>query len=115
MEKNSIQLLFNEKEYETLKKQADSQGVTVPLYIKSVVLQDNDFSISYRKLIDKADNLPSGTRFNIKALFGVDWTMSRGVKLNLGKTYYSRVSQGIITNVKAIGRDSSNIMWYEKL
>lgn len=115
MEKNSIQLLFDKKEYEELKEQADSRGLTVPLYIKSVVLQDNDFAISYNQLIAKADSLPSGTIFNIKALFGVDWTMKRGIKLNLGRTYYNRVSEGVITNVKAIGKDSSNVMWYEKL
>lgn len=115
MEKINVQLLFSEDEYAKLKEQADIHGLTVPLYIKSEVLQDDDFGTCYRKLIEKVGNLPSGTRFNIKALFGVEWTMSKGVKLNLGKTYYSRVSEGIITNVKAIGKDSSNVMWYEKI
>lgn len=115
MEKVSVQLLFSAKEYSTLKIQADDHGLTVPLYIKSVVLQEDDFGTYYKSLISKVDKLPSGTRFNIKALFGVEWTMSKGVKLNLGKTYYNRVSKGVLTNVRSIAKDSSNVMGYEKL
>lgn len=115
MDKINVQLLFTEEEYAKIKNEADKYGLTVPLYIKGEILQDNDFGTCYRKLIEKVDNLSTGTQFNIKALFGVEWTMSKGVKLNLGKTYYNRVSEGIITNVKAKGKDSSNVMWYEKL
>ena len=115
MQKINVQLLFTEDEYATLKEKADMHGLTVSLYIKSEVMQDDDFGTCYRKLIEKVKNLPSGTRYNIKSLFGVEWTMSKGVKLNLGKTYYSRVAEGVITNVKAIGKDSSNVMWYEKI
>lgn len=114
MKKINVQLLFTEEEYEELQKKADKVGLTVPLYIKGEVVQGDDFSTAYRKLNKKVEDLPSGTRFNIKSLFGVEWTMSKGVKLNLGKTYYNRVSQGVITNVAPVGKDSSNVMWYEK-
>ncbi|MEG0895270.1 MAG: single-stranded DNA-binding protein [Oscillospiraceae bacterium] len=115
MNKINVQLLFTEKEYAKLKDEADKHGLTVPLYIKGEVLQEDDFGTCYRKLISKVEDLPQGTAFNIKALFGVGWTMSKGIKLNLGKTYYNRVNEGIINNVKATGKDSSNVMWYEKL
>ena len=115
MEKINVQLLFTKDEYNVIKIKADSVGLTVPLYIKSEMIQHDDFGTCYRDLINKVDELPSGVRFNIKSLFGVQWTMSRGVKLNLGKTYYSKVSEGVINNVKPIGKDSSNVMWYEKL
>lgn len=114
MNKINVQLLFTEKEYQELQRKADEVGLTVPLYIKGQVVQGDDFGTAYKKLIQKVKNLPSGTRFNIKSLFGVEWTMSKGVKLNLGKTYYNRVSQGVITDVVSIGKDSSNVMWYEK-
>ncbi len=115
MKKISIQILVTEEEFEKLRSEADDFGLTVPLYIKSKVVEGNDFGTCYKKLMEKVDNLPSGTRFNIKSLFGVEWTMDRGVKLNLGKTYYSRVVAGIITNIKIVGKDSSNVMWYEKI
>lgn len=114
MKKQSIQILVTEKEFAILQEQANKYGLTVPLYVKSEVLKDNDFGTAYRQLIERVDKLPSGTRFNIKALFGVDWTMSKGVKLNLGKTYYNRVKSGVITNATALDKDSSNVQWYEK-
>lgn len=115
MKKISIQILVSQEEFDKLQTEADKYGLTVPLYIKSEVLKDDDFGTYYRKLQEKVENLPSGTRFNIKALFGVEWTMSKGIKLNLGKTYYGRVKTGVITNAKIHGKDSSNVMWYEKL
>jgi len=115
MEKINIQFLLTQEEYAKLKVKADKVGLTVPLYIKSEIIDKDDYGTSYRRLIEKVGELNSGIKFNIRSLFGVEWTMSRGIKLNLGKTYYGRVSQGVIINVKAIGKDSSNIMWYEKL
>lgn len=115
MKKISIQILVNEKEYKELKEKADKLGLTVPLYIKSEIVKGDDFGTCYKELIKRVEKLPSGTRFNIRALFGVDWTMSKGVKLNLGKTYYKKVFEGIIKNVKIVEKDSSNVMWYEKI
>ena len=115
MKKINVQLLFTEKEYEQLQTEANNHGLTVPLYIKSEVLQGDDFGTYYRELIRKVESLDTGMPFNIKALFGVEWTMSKGIKLNLGKTYYNRVAAGVITNVKATGKDSSNVIWYKKL
>jgi hypothetical protein len=115
MANKSIQILFTEEEYQKLENEAVKKGLTVPLYIKGLVLQDNEFGQSYKKLIGKVDQLSSGTRFTIKSLFGTEWTMSTGIKLTLGKTYYNRVKDGTITNVRAEGKDSSNVMWYIKL
>ena len=114
MSKINVQLLFTEKEYEKLRKEAYKYGLTVPLYVKGEVLKDDDFTKSYRSLILRVNMLPSGTKFNIRSLFGVDWTMSKGVKLNLGKTYFNSISKGVIDNVNIVGKDSSKVMWYEK-
>ncbi|MFV0363821.1 MAG: single-stranded DNA-binding protein [Suipraeoptans sp.] len=114
MDKINVQLLFTKEEFDHLQVEADKVGLTVPLYIKGEVLKDDDFGSYYKKLIEKVDVLPSGTKFNIKALFGVEWTMSKGIKLNLGKTFYGRVDSRIVDNVLKIGKDSSNVMWYEK-
>lgn len=114
MDKVNVQILFTKTEFEQLKVEADKLGLTVPLYIKGEVLKDNIFGKHYQELIEKVNALPSGTKFNIKALFGVEWTMGKGIKLNLGKTFFGRVDSGIIDNVRCIGKDSSNVMWYEK-
>lgn len=114
MSKISVQLLFSEEEYGQLQSEAEKRGLTVPLYIKGAVLTDDAFGESYRTLLDKVEALPNGTRFDIRSVFGVEWTMSRGVKLNLGKTFYNRVVEGVIANVDPIGKDSNNVMWYEK-
>lgn len=114
MDKINVQILFTKTEFEQLKVEADKLGLTVPLYIKGEVLKDDIFGKHYQELIEKVNALPSGTKFNIKALFGVEWTMGKGIKLNLGKTFYGRVYSGIIDNVRCIGKDSSNVMWYEK-
>lgn len=115
MEKINVQLLFSKTEYQQLETEANNVGLTVPLYIKSKVLKEYDFGEYYKRLIEKVDELPSGIKFNIKALFGVEWTMGKGIKLNLGKTYFGRVDNNVITNVKCIGKDSSNVTWYEKI
>jgi len=114
MEKMNVQLLLTQEEYQYLEKEANRSGLTVPLYIKGEILKSDPFSYYYKQLIQKVENLPKGTKFNIKALFGVEWTMAKGIKLNLGKTYYNRVQEGVITNVKPLGKDSANLMWYEK-
>ena len=115
MEKYNIQILFTKDEYDYLQTEADKLGLTVPLFIKRTVLKNDVFGDYYQKLIEKVGALAAGTEFNIKALFGVEWTMSKGIKLNLGKTFYGRVDSKIVTNVECIGKDSSNVMWYRRL
>lgn len=88
MDKINVQILFTKAEFKQLQAEADKLGLTVPLYIKGEVLKDDDvFGKYYQKLIEKVNALPSGTKFNIKALFGVEWTMGKGIKLNLGKPF----------------------------
>lgn len=115
MGNKSVQILFTEKQYVDLEKKAEKHGLTVPLYIKGVMLEDDEFSVAYKKLIEKVEALPSGTRFTIRSLFGTEWTMSRGIKLSLGKVYFDRVKSRSLTNVSDEGKDSSNVMWYVKL
>lgn len=111
----TVQIVFSDEEYTQLEKEASQEGLTVPLYVKGVALGDNEFSRSYKKLIQKVAQLSSGTRFTIKAVFGTEWTMGKGVKLSLGKTFFQRVQDGTIPNVEVEGKDSSNVMWYKKL
>ncbi|MDR6726873.1 hypothetical protein J2W91_005398 [Paenibacillus amylolyticus] len=115
MVKTNVQILFSDEEMKELEKKATQDDLTVVSYIRSQVLDKDDYGSSYKNLKEKVHALPRGTKFNIKSLFGVEWTMSKGVKLNLGKTYFKRVSEGTIKNVRTLGKDSSNTMWYEKI
>lgn len=112
--KTNIQVMFSEEEMKYLTGEAAQMSLSVPLYIRAMVLPDDGFVRAYRSLLERVDALPSGKRFSIRALFGVDWTMDRGIKLNLGKTYNKEVKKGTITNVAEIGKDNSNVMWYIK-
>lgn len=115
MSKQNVQIQFTQDEYEQLELKAAKLGLTVPFYIRRQVLSDIEFLRSYQNLTDRVEKLSSGTKFSIRSLFGVDWTMSKGVKLTLGKAFYKDVQEGTVENVKSTGKDSSNVMWYEKL
>lgn len=110
----NIQIAFNHQELQYLAAEAAKHGLSVPLYIRSMVLPGDSFVTAYNSLLQRVAALPSGTKFSIRSLFGVDWTMDKGVKLNLGKTYNKEVKSGTITNVVQDKKDASNTMWYVK-
>ncbi len=111
----NIQFLVTEEEYALLQVEADQCGLTVPLYVKGKVLQHEDFGTYYQQLLDKVEKLPKGTKFCVHSVFGVEWTMRPTVKRSLGRIYFNRVDSGILANVRPIGKDSSRVMWYEKI
>ncbi|WP_092874654.1 DUF1413 domain-containing protein [Acetitomaculum ruminis] len=41
-------------------------------------------------MIQKVNNLPSGTKYTIKNLFGVEWAMETGTKLNIRKNFFQK-------------------------
>ena len=112
----NIQLLLNDVEYAHVTAAAAKQGVPVPVYIRSRILdEENEFTRAYAETLRRVEASPIGTKFNLKALFGTDWTMSRGTKLTLGKAFYDMVSSGTVTMAEAKGKDSSNIMQYKRV
>ncbi len=108
----NVQLLFNAQEYAYLESAAKQQGLPVPVYIKCTVLQNSPFYSYWQQLLQKVAALPAGTDFNIKSIFGTSWTMDKGTKLNLGKTFNNQVKAGAIKGVKSLGKDASKVMWY---
>lgn len=116
MDKINVQLLLSREEFDYLKSKADSENLSVPLYIKREVLGESEFNKYYKRLLEKVDSLPSGTSFNIKLLMSVEWTkIPKGIKLALGKNFYKSVCGGSITNAKAVTKDQNSVMWYEKI
>jgi len=112
----NLQVLLSDAEYEGLEKRAEEKGVPKNVYIRSLLLGEADeFSNAYMETIERVEALAPGTKFNLKALFGTDWTQSRGTKLTLGKTFYEMVESGYVKTAKVLGKDSSNIMQYERV
>ena len=112
----NIQLSLNDSEHTILTAAAAKQGIPVVDYIRSRIFEEeNEFTTAYAETLRRVEALPPGTKFNLKALFGTDWTMSRGTKLTLGKAFYDMVSGGAVTTAEARGKDSSNIMQYVRI
>ena len=112
----NIQLLLNDAEYAIVTAAAEKQGVPVLVYIRSRLLgTEDEFSTAYAETLRRVEGLPPGTKFNLKALFGTDWTMSRKTKLMLGKTFYKQVNAGKIKLAKAKDEEHTTIMQYERL
>lgn len=114
MNKKNVQVVLTEEEYNSVKKKADVMGLSVAHYVKSIILDEDEFTKYYKQLLEKVNALEPGTKFNIRDLFKDEWTMGKGIKLNLGKTFYRQYKEGVISNVEEIGRDTSPIMWYIK-
>ena len=112
----NIQLLLNDKEYALVTSAAEKAGLPTLVYIRSRILGREDaFSTAYAETLRRVQALRPGTKFDLKALFGTDWTMSDQTKRMLGKTFYQQVKGEKIALAKAQGKDSSNIMQYVRI
>ena len=104
----NLQVLLSEEEHKRLEKRAETEGLPLSVYVRSLLLGD-------KEALARVTALAPGTEFNLKSLFGTDWTQSRGTKLTLGRTFYEMVRSSAVPTVKALGKDSSNIMQYKRL
>ena len=112
----NIQLLLSDDEYAIVVAAAAKQGVPVLVYIRSLLFgAEDEFTAAYTETLRRVEALPPGTKFNLKTLFGTDWTMSRGTKLTLGKTFYEMVKDGVIRTARPEKKNSSNIMQYTRI
>ena len=112
----NIQVLLSEDEYTAIAAAAQEAGQPIPVYVRSRLLGDtNELSTAYAETLRRVEALAPGTPFDLKTLFGTDWTMSRGTKLTLGKTFYEMVKVGIVKIARAEQKNSSNIMQYTRI
>lgn len=76
--------------------------------------------MAYENLLEKAresiNNMRSDTQFRLKELFlGTEWNdLSKGDKLNFGKTFKKDIKDGKIRNVQYIGKADNNSALYKK-
>jgi len=110
-----VQLSLTDKEYENLEQRAGKEGVSVPFYIKSIILEDTEFQKWFKDLLSRVAQIPKGD-FNLKSVFGIaDWSsIPKGVRLALGRAFYNHVVANKIPDVIATEKDSANTQWYRK-
>lgn len=110
-----VQISFSEKEYEYLSNKATVEGLTIPLFIKSIVLSGTEFSKRFNELKKRVQDVPSNNKFSIKSTFGSEWfNVSNGTRLALGRAFYKQVANGTIPGVTLLDKDSANTQWYQK-
>lgn len=111
----NIQITYAEREWAEIVKNAEEKGVSPAQFIRSASLSSNEFDICFKQLCERVQDLESGTRFDIKSVFGTDWLkITKGVKLSLGRNFNKLVKQNKIA-VREAGKDSSNTQLYEKI
>ena len=112
----NIQVLLSEDEYAAIAAAAKVAEQPIPVYVRSRLLGDtNELSTAYAETLRRVEALAPGTSFDLKTLFGTDWTMSRGTKLTLGKTFYGMVKEGVVKIARAEQKNTSNIMQYTRI
>lgn len=106
---------LSEKEYEELTRLAELSNMEIPEYIKLKLFGSSDNKEKLvAKTLKKIDQLSSGTKFNIRQLFGTEWNkLARGTRLSLGKRIIAK-SQDNNSKFKPTEKDSQNTQWYIK-
>jgi len=115
MAEKTIFIYLTLPEFSKVKELADAEGVSISQYIKTQIIP-NEFNLKYKELLKKVDELKSGEEFTIKKLWNTDeWeSITRGVKLSLGKHFYRNVETNNIKNVDIKGFGKAGIMVYVK-
>lgn len=109
--------MLNDVEYAHVTAAAAKQGVPVPVYIRSRILdEENEFTRAYAETLRRVEALPIGTKFNLKTLFGTDWSKFHASASNIGKAFCDLVCSGSVADVKVLGKGgSTGNMQYERL
>ena len=85
-------------------------------YAKGKILSEIEFQQHYSELINAVGTMRDDTKFNIKAVFGLQWaSISKGTRLALGREFYKQVCNNNIPFVIATCKDSAHTQWYQKL
>ena len=104
-------------EYNSIEKDARNAMMTIPTYCKSKIIA-SEFNICYELLLKKINELPSKFEFSIRQLLEDDenhWeNISKGVKLAIGRQFYSQVHNKYIKTVFEKGYGKNGTMFYMK-
>ena len=104
------------KEYKNIDSDAKNAGMSVSMFCKSKIL-NTGFYENYQLLLRSVKELPSSNmKFSISDLFdNQQWkNIPRGVRLAIGKQFFSMVKNKVIPNVNIEGFGTSKTMRYSK-
>jgi hypothetical protein len=112
-----IYLSLTMSEYHKIEKEAESVGMTIPTYCKSKLIS-SEFNENYKLLLKMVEKAHSKKIFSIRQLWEENeetWEkISRGVKLAIGRQFYSQVNKRNIKNVIENGYGPNGTMYYMK-
>ena len=112
-----IYIGVSDKEYNNIERDARNARMTIPAYCKSRIIT-SEFARHYEMLLNRIDELPSKFEFSIRQLLEGDeniWgNISRGVKLAIGRQFYSQVDNKYIKTVSKKGYGKNGTMFYIK-
>lgn len=108
----TVSVTLTDKEYETVKINADALGISVAQYTKRFPVAGDEFEERYDYLKIQAKQQPLCIPFTVMSLFP-DWnSIPRGLKLSLGRNFYHLVNRGELAGIRTAGKNSSNIQLY---
>jgi hypothetical protein len=117
MAEKIIYLGLTMTEYQKIEKDAKNAGMSIPAYCKSIIIP-SEFTENYKLLLRKVKKFPSNSEFSIRQLWEQNYQewdqISRGVKLALGRHFYSQVQKNSIKNVVKKGFGQNGTMYYIK-
>lgn len=116
MAKKIISILVSDEEYYDLSGLARENRMNLSQFCRSRLPLNNEFNEYYKKLLKKVEKLQNSKnlKFFIRDLWNVEeWnTVPKGIKLALGKQFYSDVVSRKIKNVDKDGFGSGRTMRY---
>jgi len=103
-------------EFNEIKKEAKLRNMSISMYCKSIIFSESEFTKYYNYLIDKIKMFPPNVIFTIRDIIEDEmWgTIPKGIKLAIGRQFYSQVNSKIIDNINIEGYGAAKTMRYSK-
>jgi hypothetical protein len=103
-------------EFQNIQKEARQKNMSISMYCKSLIVSGTKFIKFYNHLIKKLESFPLHITFTIRDIMGNElWeNIPKGIKLSIGRQFYSQVNSRIIENIKIEGYGAAKTMRYSK-
>jgi hypothetical protein len=104
------------QEFNKIQDRAKQENMSIAMYCKSIILPESEFTKYYDYLIDKIKTFPPNITFTIRDIMKDEmWnTIPKGVKLAIGRQFYSQVHSRIIDYIDIVGYGAAKTMRYSK-
>jgi hypothetical protein len=110
-----LQICITDSEFFEIQRLANIEKISILNFVKGKIFSESEFKIRYGELLDAVAAMRDGTKFNLKAIFGLQWAaISKGTRLSMGREFYKRVRAGGIPGVTPTFKDNAQTQWYQK-